>query len=106
MQSARGEPSAGEGGGGTFAGKPRRAVGHQALALGGDDLPAEVGLLGEAVHAVPALRDVQRDDVVHGSGGHLMSLAAFNKPKRNVFSKRKGDTVCIFFKKEGGQYSI
>src|SRR3954465_7579464 len=53
-----------------------RAVGHHALPLRGADGGAEVGLAREAVLALPAFRDVQRNDVVscaYGSdaGAHL-----------------------------------
>src|SRR5215475_10800285 len=40
------------------------AVGHHALALGGADRGAEIGLLAEAAFALPAFRRVQRDDVI------------------------------------------
>src|SRR5579862_2081965 len=44
--------------------KPRRAVGHHALALGGADRGAQVGLAREARRAIAAFRDVERDYVV------------------------------------------
>ena len=42
----------------------RGAVGHQALALGGADRGAEIGLLAEAAFALAAFRRVERDHVV------------------------------------------
>ena len=44
--------------------EPRGAVGHHALALGGADRGAEIGLLAEAAFALPAFRRVKRDDVI------------------------------------------
>jgi hypothetical protein len=51
-------------------GEARGAVGHEALALGGADRGAQIGLARQARGALPAFRGVQRDDVValcHGS---------------------------------------
>ena len=42
----------------------RGAVRHQALALGGSDRGAEIGLLAEAAFALPAFRRVERDHVI------------------------------------------
>ena len=42
----------------------RGAVGHQALALRGADRGAEIGLARQAGRALPALRRIERDDVV------------------------------------------
>jgi hypothetical protein len=42
----------------------RSAVGHQALALGGADRGAEIGLARQAGRALPAFRRVQRNDVI------------------------------------------
>src|SRR6185437_629954 len=42
----------------------RGAVRHQALALGGADRGAEIGLLAQAAFALPAFRGVERDHVV------------------------------------------
>ncbi|MNZ60314.1 hypothetical protein D3C78_783820 [compost metagenome] len=47
-----------------FVGEARGAVRHQALALGGADGLAQVGLAREAELALAAFRGVQRDDVV------------------------------------------
>jgi hypothetical protein len=44
--------------------KARGAVGHQALALGGADRGAEIGLARQAGRALPAFRRVQRNDVI------------------------------------------
>src|ERR1700753_4263879 len=44
----------------------RGAIRHHALALGGADGGAEVGLLAEAAFALPAFRGVERNDVVAG----------------------------------------
>src|SRR6185437_4572415 len=44
--------------------EPAGAVGHHALALGRADGRAEVGLAGEAGLALPALRRVERNDVI------------------------------------------
>jgi hypothetical protein len=44
----------------------RAAVRHQALALGGADGGAQVGLARETRRALPAFRRVERDDVVAG----------------------------------------
>ena len=45
-------------------GKPAGAIGHEALALGGPDLLAEIGLRIEAIFAFAAFRRVERDDVI------------------------------------------
>src|SRR6202000_3243916 len=42
----------------------RGAVGHHALALGGADLGAEIGLLAEAAFTLPAFRRVERDHMI------------------------------------------
>ncbi|MEH2471598.1 hypothetical protein V1284_003042 [Nitrobacteraceae bacterium AZCC 2299] len=44
----------------------RGAVGHHALALGGADRGAEIGLLAQAAFALPAFRRVERDDMIAG----------------------------------------
>ena len=44
----------------------RGAVGHQALALGGADRGAEVGLLAQAAFALAAFRRVERDHMIAG----------------------------------------
>src|SRR6185312_5927621 len=46
--------------------KARRAVRHQALALGGADRGAEIGLLAETAFALAAFGRVERDDMVTG----------------------------------------
>jgi hypothetical protein len=45
-------------------GEPRGAVGHQALALGGADGGAQIGLARQARRALAAFRRIERDDVV------------------------------------------
>ncbi len=45
-------------------GEARRAVGHDALALGGADRGAQIGLARQAGGALPAFRRIERDDVV------------------------------------------
>ena len=47
-----------------LVGEARGAVGHQALALGGADFLAEIGLGIEAIFAFAAFRRVERNDVV------------------------------------------
>src|SRR5215831_3047622 len=44
--------------------KAAAAIGHQALALGGTDCGAQVGLTRQARFALPALRRVERDHVI------------------------------------------
>src|SRR3546814_2557215 len=46
--------------------EPRRAVGHQPLALGGADRGAEVGLTRQAAFALAAFGGVERDYMVAG----------------------------------------
>ncbi len=45
-------------------GEAARAVGHQALPLGGADRRAEIGLAGQARGTLPAFGRVERDDVI------------------------------------------
>ena len=47
-----------------FAGEPACSIGHQSLTLGDSNLLAEVRLRVLAVFALPALWDVERDDVI------------------------------------------
>ena len=47
-----------------LVGKPRGAIGHQALALRDADFLAQVGLWIEAIFAFAAFRRVERDDMV------------------------------------------
>src|SRR6185312_9390648 len=49
---------------GTADGEPAGPVGHEALTLRGPDGRAEIGLAGEARFAGPALRRVERNDVI------------------------------------------
>eukprot|EP00166_Cyanidium_caldarium_P005565 ctg_6843.g463 len=57
-----------------LVGKTRGAVRHQALALGGANGLAEVGLARQAEFALAAFRGVQRDHMVtHSHRGHALA---------------------------------
>src|SRR3546814_15429035 len=68
--------------------EPRRAVGHQPLALGGADRGAEVGLTRQAAFALAAFGGVERDYMVAGldAGDARADLA---HPARTTSEERR-----------------
>src|SRR3546814_13797336 len=61
--------------------EPRRAVGHQPLALGGAGRGAEVGLDAEAAFALAAFGGVERDHMIAGNDARYPRPELANKDR-------------------------
>ena len=80
--------------------EPAGAVRHQALALGGADGDAEIGLAAEAVFALPAFRRVERNDVIALlQRGH--TLADIHHHARTLMAEDGGENAFRVAAREG-----